>query len=117
MITISDGVNDFSPLLVTTYEAASDSRNITHTIIGRADPDYSLGGESTRAGMLNMMFSSVAALDTAEALLSQPAVFTLVDTITPSVDMSFVREGTMRRRRGLTQGSWLLDVGFAEVAT
>lgn len=117
MITISDGVDDFTPLLVTSYEAVSDSRNITHKIIGRPDPDYSLGGESTRMGTLNIMLASAADLDIAEALLSQPAVFTLADTITPSVDMTFIREGTMRRRRGRTRGSWMLEVGFAEVAT
>lgn len=117
MITISDGTTEFSPLLLTSYEAASDSNNITHKIIGRANPDYSLGGESTRTGTLPMMFATAEAMAIAEAILTAPAVFTLVDSERPEVDMTFIREGTLRRRRGRTRGSWMLEVGFREVAS
>lgn len=116
MITISNGDDAFSPTIVTTYEAASESRNIAHTIIGRPDPDYSLGGESTRMGTLHLMFSTVAAMNEAEGILSDPNVFTLTDDTTPSVSMVFIRDGAMRRRRGRTRNSWLLEVGFREVA-
>ena len=116
MITISNGISEFSPLLLTAYEAASDSNNIAHDIIGRADPDFSLGGESTREGTLPMMFASAEDMAVAEAILAAPAVFTLSDTERPEVDMTFIRFGTMRRRRGRTRGSWMLEVGFREVA-
>jgi hypothetical protein len=114
--TISDGIDEFSPLVVTTYEAASQSGNITHEIIGRpGDPDYSLGDESPREGSLSIMFSSAATMTAGAAILSRPAVFTLVDDEVPEVDMTFIRQGAMRRRRGRTRGSWLLEVGFTEV--
>jgi hypothetical protein len=115
-ITISDGVDEFTPLLVTGYEAGSESGNIVHEIIGRpGDPDYSLGDESPRDGSLPMMFRTAADCAAAVAILSRPAIFTLVDDETPEVDMTFIRQGAMRRRRGRTRGSWLLDVGFVEV--
>lgn len=117
MITISNGTDSFSPVTLTGYESASESRNIAHTIIGRPDPDYSLGGESTRMGTLPLMFTSVAAMEIAEAILSGTSVLTLVDDATPSVSMTFIRDGSMRRRRGRWAGSWVLEVGFREVAT
>jgi len=117
MITISDGTDTFSPILVTGYESASETRNIAHTIIGRPDPDYYLGGESSRTGTLSFMLPSSAALDVAAAILAGASVFTLVDSVVPEVDMTFVRDGSMRRRRGRTRGSWMLEVGFREVVS
>lgn len=117
MIIISNGTDSFSPVTLTGYESASESRNIAHTIIGRPDPDYSLGGESTRTGTLPALFDSAADMETAAAIMAAPGVFTLTDSANPTVDMTFIRDGTMRRRRGRWAGSWILEIGYREVAT
>jgi hypothetical protein len=117
MIALSDGVTTVNPITVTAYEAVTDSRNIMHWIIGRPDPDYSLAGDGPRRGSLAALFPDADSAEAGRAMLSQRSTFTLTDSGNPVVDMTFIREGSMRARQGPTRGSWLLDIGFQEVAT
>ncbi len=116
MSAISDGTTTVHPRTVTVYEAVTDSRNIVHWIIGRQDPDYSLAGDGPRRGSIAALFEDAAAADAARAMLSERNVYTFTEPANPFVDMTFIREGAMRARRGPTAGSWVLDIGFQEVS-
>jgi len=115
MITISNGVESFSPILLNGYEATSETRNIAHRIIGRPAPDYSLGGDSTRTDSLALLFADETEAHAAAEVLKDPGVFTLTDDDTPEIDMTFIREGNIRVRVAETRREWLVECGFQEV--
>jgi len=117
MTTITAGSSTITPTLVLGYEAQSESTNVVHRVIGRSNPDYTIGFETLRSGTLRLLFDTRAAAFTALALHRTVSVFTLADTDVPQADMTYIRTGAMTI--GLdpeTRIYWTLEVGFEEVS-
>ena len=109
--TISNGVDSFTTLEVTDYEAVSQTLNVYHL------PSHvSLQGEGPRSGSLPLLFSSLADAVTAWSILSGASVFTFSYPDLPALDMSFVRDGDMSLKiHPLLRNRWTIDVGYREV--
>lgn len=117
MATISDGTNSITPLLVTRYEAAQESRNIFHDVIGRADPDVTLRPASTRRGSLELLFENGDDAETARALLAQPKAFTYTDPDLPTAGMRFALDGNLSPAlEDETRELWQVTVSYRELA-
>jgi hypothetical protein len=118
MSTISNGTDTITPTLITGYESDTESNNVVHRIIGRADPDVSLSADSLRSGTLELFFESYAEVWEAKALHAAPSVFTLTDADVPAINMTYVRDGSMTIRLDPESLElWTLSVGYQEVAS
>lgn len=114
--TLSDGITDVIPTLVTGWESTRDARNILHDIIGRADFDVTLRPAGLRSGTLEMLFSSLDNALAAEALLVQAKSFTLEDTDRPTLNMTFVASGSITVAIDEdTRTLWTVACDFQEV--
>ena len=82
MTTISSGTLTFTPELVTAWETSQTSRNVLHTIIGKADPDVTLKPSSTRSGTLEMLFLSASSANTARGILANGTISTVLEDTT-----------------------------------
>jgi hypothetical protein len=116
MSTITNGTTTITPQLIQGYETTTQSTNITHTILGRSDPDYSLGADTPRSGSLSLFFLTRAEAWAAHQLHTAAGVFTLTDADLPEINMRYIRAGSM----GLTLDSdtltrWVLDLEYVEV--
>lgn len=117
MITIASGTSSFNPASVTTWATSQTSRNVIHDIIGRADPDVTLKPASSRAGTLEMLFTSQSGAETARGILSKLGVFTIT-TADPAWlnGFKFVIQGEVAvALDSTTQNAWVLTAGFKEV--
>lgn len=123
MTTITKGTISFSPSIVRGYAASTESRNIVHTILGRAEPDISLQPDTLRRGELELGFVDLVNPAAAEAAAffamkqhQTPGVFVLYDFDRPAVRMRYVREGRMSiELDDESRHAWILTVGFQEV--
>lgn len=114
--TISDGTTTITPELVLGYEVAQESRNIIHTILGRATPDVTLRFTTLRVGTLQMLFKTATEAEEARQLHINPIVFTLESTEIPEADMSYVVSGSISTvLEDETRKLWTVSVDFQEV--
>lgn len=109
--TISNGVDDFTPLAVTDYEASSDTRNVFHS------PNWvTIDGEGPRSGILPCVFATLTAAAAAWEIMAGSTEFTFADPDLPALDMTFVRDGEMTLRiHPELRSHWILQIGYREV--
>lgn len=118
MTTISDGTTAFTPVSVTGYATSHASRNVFHDILGRGDPDVSLGPASLRQGTLEMFFETETDANNARVILTQPAVFTYTDDDLTTTSMRFAISDTVAPAlEDQTRELWTLSFGYRELAS
>jgi hypothetical protein len=107
-----------SPTLVLGYQATREVRTVVHAIIGRSDPDVTIAPVSLREGSLDLLYATDAEYQANEAvrILSLGEVYDLSDSINASIQMRFVVRGQIGIRSDPSTGSWIVTVGYAEVA-
>ena len=110
--TIASHDVSFEPTLVLGYQTAREVPSLSHTIIGRGDPDVTLKPAGTRSGTLELFFTSEADYLAASDVLTRTSVLTLADTDYPSLGMSFVVRSISAR---LELDRWVVSVGYQEV--
>ena len=116
MTTISSGTLTFTPELVTAWETSQTSRNVLHTIIGKADPDVTLKPSSTRSGTLEMLFLSASSANTARGILANGTIFTISDSETWLNGFDFVMSGTISTvLEDTTRNLWTISADYTEV--
>ena len=116
MTTISSGTLTFTPELVTSWETTQESRNVLHTIIGKADPDVTLKPASTRSGTLEMLFTSATAANTARGILANGTIFTISGSETWLNGLDFVMSGSISTAlEDETRNLWTISADFTEV--
>lgn len=114
--TITDGTVTVTPRLVEGYESARASKNLFHPVIGRNSPDVTLRPADLRTGSLTFLFTVEADAIACETM-HQSGVFTLTDTDVPSVDMTYVLDGSVTRTLDPDVAHiWHVTVDFQEVA-
>ncbi len=89
-ITITSGVQTVAVEQILGWDSSRPSATQVHTIIGRPDPDVSLGALGTRTGTLSVLCSTLAEAAKLESYLGTQGVHTLTDTEVPEVGMIFV---------------------------
>ena len=110
--TIASHDASFVPTLVLGYQTAREVPTLTHTIIGRGDPDVTLKPAGTRSGSLELFFTSEADYLAASDVLARTSVLTLADTDYPALNMSFVVRSLGTRLEGQR---WVVSVSYQEV--
>lgn len=115
--TISNGTTALTPQLVDGYEAARESGNLVHSIIGSTEPAITLRPANMRSGELRIVVGSDRALALQfEALLAGGTVCALADTDV-DVAMSFVvTDSISTELDDETRAVWIVVCGFQEVA-
>lgn len=114
--TITDGTTTITPELVLGYEVAQESRNIIHTILGRATPDVTLRFTNLRTGTLDLLFKTATEAETARQLHINPIVFSLDSTEIPDANMDYVVSGSISTvLEDVTRELWHVSVDFQEV--
>ena len=114
--TISDGTTTITPELVLGYEVAQESRNVIHTILGRATPDVTLRFTNLRVGTLQMLFKTAEEAEAARQLHINPIVFIMTSTEIPEADMTYVVSGSISTvLEDETRKLWTVSVDFQEV--
>jgi len=111
--TITAGAVVITPDLVLGYESETDSTNIAHRILGRADPDYTLGDDTPRTGTLELFFLEKAPAWAAQEAHRTAGLFELTDTDYPEIGMTYIRIGRMSMT--LNNDRWVVSVGYQEV--
>lgn len=118
-VTISRSTDaaTISPDLVMPYtDAASESQNVIHTIIGSPVPDVTLRPALTAAGTLRMFFLTDAAAQTAYRFHLPAAVFTLSAPSMPWLPTRYVTAGKIQPvQQEPARKRWVLEVGFQDV--
>ena len=116
--TITHASSTITPDLIDGFNAARQSANIVHQILGLAEPDVTIRPALLRAGTLRLIFSDETASKDAEDLHATGGIFTLASTERASIDMDYVVSGTVRRYLSPeTRNYWVLEVDFQEVAS
>lgn len=115
--TITDGTTTITPALILAHESASTSTTKVHQLLsgGRA---YRVGGDTSRDGRLECIFTSAADAHDARDFFAQDGkTFTRTNTDTTELSMEFVRVGQMSiQLNQQTLKHWHLVVGYSEVA-
>lgn len=116
LITVNDGSGaTISPALVLGYKTSRESQNIVHDIIGGGIA-VTLIQPRPRSGTLELFFLTEAAAFDALTKHSLETTYTLTDTDRPSVNMTYVTEGTIDLElddQGRTR--WVVSAGYQEV--
>jgi hypothetical protein len=114
-ISAVSGAGTTQPITVLSpYEVAYRSRNVIHDLIGGGIA-VSIVAPNPRAGNLALLYGSEEEAQAAALLHLQETGFTLTDTETPSVGMTYVVDGEVTvalDQDTLTQ--WVVTVGFQE---
>jgi hypothetical protein len=114
-ISAVTGAGTTSPTTVLSpYEATNRSRNVIHDLIGGGIA-VSIVAPNPRSGVLELLYPTEAEAEAARQLHLLETGFTLTDTETPSIGMTYVVDGEVSIRLDedtLTQ--WILAVGFQE---
>jgi hypothetical protein len=114
--TISDGTTTITPKLVLGYEVSQESRNVVHTILGRAAPDITLHFTNLRTGTLEMLFENAIEAEEARQLHINPIVFSLASSEIPEANMDYVVSGSVSTvLEDETRKLWTVSVDFQEV--
>lgn len=118
--TFSDGITTVTPIQVNGYQTARASRNVVHSIIGRADPDVSIQPAGLRRGTLELLFGNVVDAAACSDLHAESAIFTYTDTDVPLVSMRYVLQDGADLTTELDSDagiSWVVKVPYQEVAS
>lgn len=115
-ITAQDGTTDtIVPLMMTTWAPAIESGNVVHRLIDGSIA-VTLVGDTLRAGEFTLIFIDDVSADAARGILARATSFTLVDTDRPTVNMTFVRNGTLTpAMHDTVKDVWEFTVGYQEV--
>jgi hypothetical protein len=114
--SFSDGTNVVTPLVTQGYESTRSSANVFNAVIGRSYPDVTLMPAGLRTGTLTSVFTTEAESARFEALHVGTSVITFMDTDLPSVGMSYVVDGSIRRQLDPeSRLYWIASVDFREV--
>lgn len=136
----TDGV--IVPTLIDGYQVSRESRNVVHSIVGRAQPDVTLRPASLRKGTLRLVFGGTSssseyvffdgyitlldldATDPEQASKdafdahSEPNVFVLRDSTRPTVEMTYVVDGQIGRELDpVTRRVWIVTVDYQEIGS
>lgn len=115
-ITLTSGAVTITPDLRVGYDdVRSTARNVVHNILGEDAPDVTLRDEGLRNGSLKLLFSTATAAWDAYDKLRVAKVWALADDIA-GVQMNLVRDGDLRPVQQEDRSTWILTVGFQEVA-
>ena len=111
----SDGATT-SPRLIDGYETGSESRNVTHDLIGGGIA-VSLVAPRPRRGELRMVYPSEAQAWAGFMMHQMPDLFTVTDLLVPEIDMTYVVSGTLSLALDeVTRAVWVLTVPYQEVS-
>lgn len=103
-----------SPVLILGYETSIESQNIVHQIIGGGTA-HTLIRPNARNGSLELFFTDEASAFDAFNLHKLEATFTVTDTDRPSVNMTYVVDGSVDLRLTDDRKRWVVTVGYQEV--
>jgi len=116
----TDTLSTSSPVEVYGYEAARQSQNVIHPILGKPDPDVTLRPASLRRGTLDLLFTDSWFSSQCLRMLSKPASFWFLDENTGDFDhfrFRFVIDGEVREvLDDSTRKVWLIRVPFQQIA-
>lgn len=109
---LTSGAASIAPLALSDYSADQEGGSIRHDILGRREPDITLRPVGMRNGDFTLDFPTEPAVAEARESLSAAAVWTLVHSERPSVNMRFI----VRRlsRAVAADGRWSIRVSFEE---
>jgi len=104
-----------TPTLVLDYSAPRESGSVAVAVLGRADPVHTLGPLRTRAGSLDLFFTTAAAAWAAIELHTAARVM-LRDDETPQMDMYYVpRTVSPTPEERTAEQRWRVQVEYTEV--
>lgn len=114
--TISHASTTVQPTLVLGYRSERQSGNRIHAIIGTGSPDVTFGPPTLRTGTLEIFCLSWAEAAAIETLHTLPGKFTLTDSETLSVGMTYVPSGAIvSELDDATRTRWVVSVDYQEV--
>lgn len=114
-ISAVSGAGSTDPLTVLSpYSTANRSRSVIHSLIGGGIA-VSLVAPDPRSGDLALLYETEADAQAAAQLHLLPTGFTLTDTESPSVSMTYVVDGDVSVELDQdTLTLWVVTVGFQE---
>lgn len=114
--TITNGTDTITPDLVLGYEAASESGNVILTDLN-GDLVVTLRHDTPRRDRLRLFFETKAdAWEARNLLASFVGSWGLAEDDHPEIDMTFVRDGSMRIvLDDATRAFWVVETGYQEV--
>lgn len=116
-VAISNGVDEFTPLIVTRHDYVFPNRNILHDIIGSNEPAVTLREAGLRKGSLSLRVADADAAAAAKAILGSASALTFTDSVTPSESMTFVLDGDIRvTLDSVTLLRRVIEFDYAEVS-
>ena len=114
--TITDGTTVVTPQLITGWEAGQESRNVIHTVIGKAAPDVTLKAAGLRNGTLELLFLTASEATTARTMLTQALPFVIESDEAFLDNFRFVASGSISSvLEDTTRSMWTISVDFQEV--
>lgn len=114
-ITAADNGDTITPVQLRLFEADSETRNIKKDLLN-GDFAITLIGDGLPSGQLGLTFDTDSEAAAARAILRRPTTFSLVSASRPALNMTFVRNGSLRRTiHDELHNLWLFDVGFQEI--
>lgn len=115
-ITLSTTAQTVSVLQINEWRSSRPSATQVYDIIGRGDPDVTLGPLGLRAGTLTLLCASLGEAAQMETHLATQGVQTLVDTEVPEVGMIFVVVGSVDVELDIeTAAVAIVSFGYQEV--
>lgn len=114
--TLTKGGASIVPLVVLGYESARETGNILHTVLGRADVDVTFKAAGLRTGTLQLLFPTLTAALSAEAMHSSVGSITLTSSDLPGIGMKYVPAGSIALALDAdTSTRWTVSVDFQEI--
>ena len=115
-IAANNGAGSVSPLtILSPYEASWLSRNVVHDLIGGGIA-VSVVPANPRSGSYEALFDTEAEAWACAELHKAATTFTLTDTDTPRIDMTYVVTGDVRIALDVaTLTVWTVTIGYQRV--
>lgn len=103
-------------LLAEAHETSRTSRNVLHSVIGRADPVPTLRPASTRSGQLKFLFSTEAEAANCVDVHSRNVWLYMSDSDNPTLSMFYVLDGKATRTLDPeTLTRWVVSIDYQEI--
>lgn len=116
-ITAQDDATTITPTLVYGYATNAVSGNVVHELIAPGVIAVTLVGDLPATGTLRFIFDDDEAATSARSVLARPTSFVLEDSERPSINMTFVREGSLSVTiHDEARDVWEFDCGFQVIA-
>jgi len=117
------GSRTVSPLVVSSYEAAREVRNVFNAVLGAQATVAVAFPAGLRAGTLVAVFTAQADALTLDSMLAGTAVITYADSDVPAVGMTFLADQSIRvypADESVTLDGeevlfWYVEFGYQEV--